>query len=323
MVRGRLVWVVDAYLASQRFPLAQRVRWHGDDVNYLAASYVVTVDATSGRTQMFLRGPGQEFAAALARSEGATVLPQDSLDPELRRQLVYPSGLFGAQVAVLAKRGEAGVRWAEGEADTAAGRDVGMLRATVALLALDGADRKVWSLAPLTDAGGDHTVAVLAGSSAADGSLSLRVLRPGGELPTPQAAAARIGGAPMYLASTAAMPGQVRRGSVLVVPVLGRLVFLQAVFTGADPSAAPELAGLAVLADGRVGFGADVPAAVRSLVRGDLPALPGGAGALADARAAFLALDSARQRADWEAFGRAWTALRRSLGLEVRARRLP
>ena len=118
------------------------------------------------------------------------------------------------------------------------------------------------------------------------------------------------------------MPGQVRRGSVLVVPVGGRLVYLQAVFTSSEPSGTPELAGLAVLADGRVGFGADAPGAVRSLVRGDLPVLAS-AGALADARAAFLALDSARQRADWEAFGRAWTALRRSLGLEVRTRRLP
>jgi hypothetical protein len=328
LVRGRLLWVSDAYLASQRFPLAQRVRWHGDDVNFLASPFIATVDATSGQTRLYLRGPAQSFAVSVARSEGVDPLPADSLDPELRRELLYPSGLFGAQLAVLAKRGESpSAAWSLPDADSlVTDRDVGLLGATTALLDLDGSGREVWSLAPLTDAGGTRTTALVAATAGPNGGLRVRVLRPAGEPPTPQAAAARIGTSPIYLAAlaTAALPGPVRRGPVLVLPAQGHLVYVQPVFGAAEPGGPTELQGLALLVDGRVGFGPDAELAMRSLLHGDAQlGVPGGAATLAAARAAFQALDSARQRGDWAAFGRAWAGLRRSLGLEGTAERRP
>ena len=77
-------------------------------------------------------------------------------------------------------------------------------------------------------------------------------------------------------------------------------------------------AAIIVVAGGRVGIGADVPAAVRSLLRGDAEraGLPVAGDELAEARAAFLQLDSASKARDWERFARAWAALRRALRAE-------
>jgi len=75
---------------------------------------------------------------------------------------------------------------------------------------------------------------------------------------------------------------------------------------------------VAVLAAGRIGAGDDPRSAVRALaaVRETPVADLRTSVSLADARAAFLALDSAARHGDWMQFGRAWQALRRALGVD-------
>jgi hypothetical protein len=99
--------------------------------------------------------------------------------------------------------------------------------------------------------------------------------------------------------------------------------FLYASLRRQDDPVLPS--GVAVLAAGRLGVGADAASAVRALAAaGESSAAEAGTQiSLAEARAAFLALDSAARRSDWVQFGRAYETLRRALGAGGTAARRP
>jgi len=333
LIDGRLTWIADGYLLSPRFPLAETVRWNGEEINYLSSPYVVTVDAMDGVTRFYLRPSANAFTASVARASALTPLPADSMPPAMRRALRYPSALLGAQAAMLARHGDrrSGVTWSLSWPDTtAAAHDVAALPSTLALIALDNSGVRPWQLLPVSDGRGDHLVALLAGTVSGAGETQLELLRVQGDgAPTTQAAAARISASPALLSaalSVSSAEGMPRRGPVLIVPAAGTVAYAQALFTSAmGPGGPYRLQGVAIFADGRVGYGPDVQGAVRSLQRGDSPGvLSALAGAeLAEARSAFQALDSARQSGDWERFGRAWASLRHALRLDTAARARP
>jgi hypothetical protein len=79
---------------------------------------------------------------------------------------------------------------------------------------------------------------------------------------------------------------------------------------------------MALLAANRLGIGDGAVAAARSLVTATAPAgAPLALAGLAEARAAFVTMDSALRHGDWASFGRAYDALRRAL--EARSPRGP
>ncbi len=322
MLDGRLVWIADGYLTSSRYPLAEHVRWRGEDVNYIESPYIATVDAFDGQTELYLRPGASAFARGVARAAALDPLPADSLAPGLRRELGYPTGLLGAQTAMLARHGPgAAPALALATTDSAALRDASLLGPTFALLALGTARVRQWQMLPLTDARGIRLAALVAGSASESGQPELRVLVPQGAIAlTPAEAASRMAATPAALASLAlAGASGPARGKVLIVPAAGTIVYAQALYATTDRlRQPPRIAGIILLAGDRVAVGADIGAAVRSLQRGDAGStrLPLGTEELAAARAAFLALDSAAKAGDWDRFARAWAALRRALRLE-------
>lgn len=336
LANGRLVWVADGYLASARFPLAAHVTWNGDGVNFLRAPYVATVDAVSGATRLYLRPPDLFFAARLAAGTGARALPSDSLSADLRRHLGYPEGLFLAQAEMLARhRGDTGTSarpWAlalPGGA-TLSGSGPAAPRPALALLSIGREPPQLWRLLPLADAAGNGLVGFVAGTARADGTLSLRLVRlPANAFPTVAAAESRIALSPAVVAAVAEAAGpagKVHKGGVVAIPVAGTVAYAQFLYASQRRQDDPMLPrGLAVLAAGRLGVGGDAASAVRALATsGESPAAAAGTSvSLAEARTAFLALDSAAHRGDWVQFGRAYETLRRALGTGGAAARRP
>ena len=328
LVGDRLIWIADGYLASARFPLAEHVPWNGDEVNFLRAAFVATVDAVSGRTRLYLRAPDVALAAALARGYGAAALPSDSLGPELAAHLGYPAGLFDAQIEMLARhRGDAdGERWVvprlESEAGQAGAPAEQASPAFEALLPLAGAAPALWRLAPLTDAGGNALVAIAAGGTRPDGAPRLRLLRlEGAAFPTVAAAGARFASAPAVVATVAGAAGPegaVRRSPVAAIPAAGTVAYLQFLFSSPRRTQDPLMPrAAALLASGRLGVADGVAGVAAALAAGrgtPVAAVMAAATSLAEARAAFAALDSATRRGDWAAFAHAYESLRRVLG---------
>jgi hypothetical protein len=329
---GRLVWVATGFLASDRFPLADHVAWHGEPVNFLRAAYAATVDAATGATRLYLREPDFGFARRLAEADGARALPADSLPMDLLPHLGYPGSLFAAQAEVLARHhGEPGqAPWVlarEASADPRDQRAEQRPAPVEALITLAGRS-DVWHILPLADGGGNRLMGFVAGTSSGVGPLTPLLLRlPSLDFPTLAAAESRLNATPAVVgavAGAAGPEGAVHRSPVVALPVAGTVVYAQAIFASPRRMREPlGVHGMVLMAGGRVGVGADVAAAARVLASIESPGFVESAPdpAMTAARTAFLALDSASRRGDWVAFGRSMDVLRRALGIPAAARK--
>ena len=94
---GRIVFVVDGYTTSKNYPYAERVDLGGARVNYARASVRATVDAFSGRVDLYLTDESEPIARAWAEAFPTLFRPEDEMPAELRNRLRYPADLFDAQ----------------------------------------------------------------------------------------------------------------------------------------------------------------------------------------------------------------------------------
>ena len=94
---GRVVFVVDGYTTSANYPYADRVDLAGSQVNYARASVRATVDAFSGRVDIYLTDEPDAIARAWAEAFPTLFEPENAIPAELRDRLRYPADLFDAQ----------------------------------------------------------------------------------------------------------------------------------------------------------------------------------------------------------------------------------
>jgi uncharacterized membrane protein (UPF0182 family) len=96
---GRLVWILDAYTATDRYPYAQA---YGGGPNYMRNAVKVVVDAYDGRVRAFLADPGDPIIRTYARIYPGVLQPLEALEPDIRAHLRYPEDLFRAQTSLFA-----------------------------------------------------------------------------------------------------------------------------------------------------------------------------------------------------------------------------
>ncbi len=94
---GRVVFVVDGYTTSQNYPSSELVDLGGTKVNYARASVRASVDAFSGRVDIYLADDTDPVALAWAEIYPTMFRPQDEMPAQLRNRLGYPVDLFDAQ----------------------------------------------------------------------------------------------------------------------------------------------------------------------------------------------------------------------------------
>jgi uncharacterized membrane protein (UPF0182 family) len=96
---GRLVWILDAYTSSDRYPYAQPSI---EGINYMRNSVKVVIDAYDGDVRAYLTNPKDPIIRTLARIYPGLLHPLDALAPDLRAHLRYPEDLFRMQTALYA-----------------------------------------------------------------------------------------------------------------------------------------------------------------------------------------------------------------------------
>lgn len=98
---GRLVWIIDAYTTSARFPMAEKYETQFGKLNYIRNSVKVTVDAYSGEMKFYLVDASDPIAASyrfLFPKLFSKEIPQ-----EIKDHFRYPYGLLKLQSDVLCK----------------------------------------------------------------------------------------------------------------------------------------------------------------------------------------------------------------------------
>jgi uncharacterized membrane protein (UPF0182 family) len=91
---GRLVWMLDGYTTTDRYPYSEPVRGMG---NYIRNSVKVTVDAYHGTVTFYVADPTDPLVRVYARGFPGLLQPLDKMPEDLQRHLRYPEDFFAIQ----------------------------------------------------------------------------------------------------------------------------------------------------------------------------------------------------------------------------------
>jgi uncharacterized membrane protein (UPF0182 family) len=91
---GRLVWILDGYTLTDRYPYSDPVRPLG---NYIRNSVKVTVDAYDGTVTFYLADETDPLVRAYGRAFTGLLRPLGEMPEDLRRHVRYPEDMFAIQ----------------------------------------------------------------------------------------------------------------------------------------------------------------------------------------------------------------------------------
>ncbi|MEY4310525.1 MAG: hypothetical protein RLZ71_451 [Actinomycetota bacterium] len=113
VVDGRVVWLVDGYTTSSRFPYSRAENFGdatsdsqnptatGGDLNYIRNSVKATVDAYDGSVKLYAWDPNDPILKTWQKVYPNTILPVSKMSAELVSHVRYPADLFKVQRTVL------------------------------------------------------------------------------------------------------------------------------------------------------------------------------------------------------------------------------
>jgi uncharacterized membrane protein (UPF0182 family) len=101
VVGGRMVFLLYGYTSSRFYPYASRTTVDGRELNYLREAAVATVDAYSGRVDLYATG-GDPILRAWRAIFPTLFRPAQRMPAAMRAHLRYPQTLFDAQARVWA-----------------------------------------------------------------------------------------------------------------------------------------------------------------------------------------------------------------------------
>ncbi len=106
---GRLVWIVDGYTTTDRFPLSRSLleaRMPAGNttsdraVNYIRNAAKVVIDAYDGTTRIYINDPNDPLIATWAGIYPSLFTPLAELPASLLPHLRYPEGMFNVQTGM-------------------------------------------------------------------------------------------------------------------------------------------------------------------------------------------------------------------------------
>ena len=94
---GRLVWMLDAYTITDRYPYATRAT---NGINYIRNAVKIVIDAYDGTTTFYLADAEDPIGRTLQVIFPDMLRPLDEMTADLRRHIRYPEGLFSLQTLI-------------------------------------------------------------------------------------------------------------------------------------------------------------------------------------------------------------------------------
>jgi hypothetical protein len=96
---GRIVWIIDAYTRTDRFPYSTPVTFgeHHRATNYVRNAVKVTVDARSGETRFYVADPDDAIVRVAQRIFPVLFRDMKEMPPALRKHVRYPIDLMDVQ----------------------------------------------------------------------------------------------------------------------------------------------------------------------------------------------------------------------------------
>ncbi len=96
---GKLVWIIDAYTTSDRYPYSEPVPEVG---NYIRNSVKAVVDAYNGTVKFYISDPSDPVVRTYAKAFPGLLTPLEDMPKDLRTHIRYPQDLFAIQARIYA-----------------------------------------------------------------------------------------------------------------------------------------------------------------------------------------------------------------------------
>jgi len=312
IVDGRVVWVIDCYTVSDRYPYSERY----GGINYIRNSVKATVDAYDGTTTLYAIDETDSLLAAWRRAFPDLVKGADLMPEAVREHFRYPEDLFALQAEVYKTYHMLDPKvfynkedqWAlPGEAAEDGGAV--MVPFYVLMELPQEATQDFMMMMPFTPRTKDNMIGWMAAKSD-PGKYGERVVYtfPKQRLVLgPEQVSARINQDPtisQQLTLWSQRGSNVLFGNLLVIPIEDSIVYIQPLYLQAEKTAMPQLTRVIVAYADRVAMEEDLATALLS-VFGQVET-PGEEGAVADIGLALELYNQAieaQQAGDWAAYG--------------------
>jgi uncharacterized membrane protein (UPF0182 family) len=335
---GRMIWIVDAYTTSNRFPYSQP----SHDMNYIRNAVKVSIDAYDGTTTFYAADATDPLLRVYSRVFPSLFRALDEMPEALRAHLRYPVDLFRIQAETFATfhMDDSQVFYNKEDLwqlpiESFEGREI-IMEPYYAIMRLPDTDRaEMVLMLPFTPSRKDNMIAWMAARCDGD-NLGRRLvfLFPKQELIYgPRQIEARIdqeAEISQQLTLWSQAGSNVIRGNLLVIPLGSSVLYVEPLYLRADKGALPELKRVIVAHGNRIAMEVNLEQALTQLFgstvalprtsptaaqQDDTPPLPAAADT-ASAEVAQRALqilraaDAALQRGDWAEYGAAMERLR-------------
>ena len=335
---GRLVWIVDAYTSTDRYPYAQPER----GLNYIRNSVKATVDAFDGTVVFYIADPKDPLVRTWARAFPGLFTPLDKMPADLRAHVRYPEDLFSIQAKMYGTYHMQDPQVFYNKEDlwtiprlTQEGRDR-EIEPYFTIMRLPGEKREEFVLlSGFNPARRDNMIAIMAARADAPnyGGLIVYMFPKQKLVYGPRQIDARISQDPVISAAISLWNQQgsrVIRGSMLAIPIEESLIYVQPLYLSAEQGALPELRRVIVAFGNQIAMEPTLELSLQRIfggrVRGDEPAQARGADGkpALGAPAAMVGLvqrawdswqrgQDALKRGDWTAYGQAQKQLEETL----------
>ncbi len=337
---GRLVWILDAYTTTGRYPYSQQVPGLG---NYIRNSVKALVDARDGSVSFYLMDPDDPLAKAYAQAFPGIFRPLSEMPAGLRTHLRHPEDLFNIQANVYATYHMLEVNTFYNKEDQWSIPVVGQKRMEpyYTVMKLPGEKSEEFILmTPFTPRLKDNLAAWMVARMDGEhyGQLLVYTFPKQKLVYGPKQMVARINQDP-EVSQTITLWDQagssVIRGTLLVIPIENSLIYIQPLYLKATDGRIPELKRVVVGYENEIAMGTDLEdalgrifgsakgmarsaAAEKAAAGKSRPPEPAKAPKPGDAAARqamqhYNAVQEAAKQGDWTRFGRELDALGRTL----------
>jgi uncharacterized membrane protein (UPF0182 family) len=341
---GRLVWLLDAYTATDQYPYSEPIRtWFGS-INYIRNSVKVVMDAYDGTLTFYAIDPEDPVLATYASIFPDLFRPAEEMDPALVAHWRYPEGLFRIQAAKFQTfhmndsqvfyNQEDSWSWAE---EVVTGERVRMEPYYVNMRLPDGLEPEFVLMIPYTPSTKQNMVAWLYARNDGEhyGELGVYKFPKQKLVYGPMQVESRIDQNPtisQQLSLWNQRGSQVIRGNLLVIPLDEAILYVEPIYLEAEASQLPELRRVIVAYGNRIAMEESLTEALAMVMGAEPiteqpdatePSLPGIEGDVADlvrqADLHYRLADDCLKTGDWTCYGREMDALKQVLEALVAA----
>ncbi len=257
---GRLVWVIDAFTATDRYPYSTRY----GDINYMRNSVKITVDAYDGAVTFYAVLPDEPVLKTLAAVFPELFRPAAAMPRAIAAHLRYPVDLFEAQAQVYATFHMRDPQVFYNREDTWAipteifgNETVKVEPYYVTMRLAEGSAPEFVLMLPMAAAGRHNMIAWMAARNepAHYGELVVYRFPKARIVFGPMQVESRIDQDPVIspqLTLWNQQGSQVIRGNLLVIPIENGLLYVEPLFLQAERSQLPELKRVIVASGPRI-----------------------------------------------------------------------